>query len=149
MGIIKIKKSWLKLILLAVTAALINSVVRKTLTANAFNNLYPVEADSIGMPMAFTFFSFIALIPFAVVFCIAPLSRNKDNGKYSVAWFAFKVVSYLFSYLLLTFVTLVSASYWNNPHHYVIAKWYLALLVLIQAFLVFDLYQIYKSNKLS
>lgn len=149
MGIIKIKKSWLKFILLAVTAALINSVVRKTLTANAFNNLYPVEADSIGMPMAFTFFSFIALIPFAVFFCIAPLSRNKDNGKYSLAWFAFKVVSYLFSYLILTFVTLASASYWNTPHHYVIAKWYLALVVLIQAFLVFDLYQIYKSNKLS
>jgi hypothetical protein len=149
MGIIKIKKSWLKFILLAVTAALINSVVHKTLTANAFNNLYPVEADSIGMPMVFTFFSFIALIPFAVVFCIASLSRNKDNGKYSVAWFAFKVVSYLFSYLILTFVTLTSASYWNTPHHYVIAKWYLALVVLIQAFLVFDLYQIYKSNKLS
>jgi len=106
-----------------------------------------MEADSIGMPMAFSLLSFIALIPFAAVFCIASLSRNKDNGKYSVAWFAFKVVSYLLSYLLLTLVTLVSASYWNTPHHYVIAKWYLALVVLIQAFFVFDLYQIYKCYR--
>lgn len=149
MGIIKIKKSWLKLIVLAVSAALTYSILCKTLSENQFNYVYPMQADSLGMPMAFTLFSLIALIPFAVVFCTASLSRNKDNGKYSVAWFAFKVVSYLFSYLLLTFVTLVSASYWNTPHHYVIAKWYLALVVLIQAFLVFDLYQIYKSNKLS
>jgi hypothetical protein len=107
-----------------------------------------MEADSIGMPMAFSLLSFIALIPFSAVFCIASLSRNKDNGKYSVAWFAFKVVSYLFSYMLLTFVTFVSASYWNTPHHYVIAKWYWALVFLIQAFLVFDLYHIYKNHRI-
>jgi hypothetical protein len=147
MGIIKIKKSWLKFILLAVSAALTYSIVCKTLSENQFNYVYPMEADSIGMPMAFTLFSLIALIPFAVVFSTASLSRNKDNGKYSVAWLGFKVVSYLFSYLLLTFVTLVSASYWNTPHHYVISNWYLALVVLIQAFFVFDLYQIYKSYR--
>ncbi|CAN6132694.1 hypothetical protein MCEKH37_00325 [Methylophilaceae bacterium] len=147
MGIIKIKKSWLKFILLAVSAALTYSTVCKTLSENQFNYVYPMEADSIGMPMAFTLFNLIALIPFAVVFSTASLSRNKDNGKYSVAWLAFKVASYLFSYLLLTFVTLVSASYWNTPHHYVISNWYLALVVLIQAFFVFDLYQIYKSYR--
>ena len=147
MGIIKINKSWLKFSLLAVSAALTYSVLCKTLSHNQFNYVYPMEADSIGMPMAFSLLSFIALIPFAAVFCIASLSRNKDNGKYSVAWFAFKVFSYLFSYLLLTFVTLVTASYWNTPHHYVISNWYLALVVLIQAFFVLDLYQIYKSYR--
>ena len=146
--IMKINKSWLKFSLLAVSAVITYSVLSKTLSHNQFNYVYPMEADSIGMPMAFTLLSFIALIPFAAVFSIASLSKNKDNGKYSVAWFVFKVGSYLFSYLLLTFVTLVSASYWNTPHHYVIAKCYFALVVLIQAFLVFDLYQIYKSNKL-
>ena len=134
----------MKFILLLVSATFTYSVLCKTLSHNQFNYVYPMEADSIGMPMAFTLLSFIALIPFASVFSIASLSKNKDNGKYSVAWFVFKVGSYLFSYLLLTFVTLVSASYWNTPHHYVIAKWYLALVFLIQAFLVFDLYQIYK-----
>lgn len=147
--VMKINKSWLKFSLLAVSATLTYSVLCKTLSHNQFNYVYPMEADSIGMPLAFSLLSFTALIPFAAVFCIASLSKSKDNGKYSVALFAIKVVSYLLSYLLLTFVTLVSASYWNTPHHYVIAKWYLALVFLIQAFLVFDLYQIYKSNKLS
>jgi hypothetical protein len=148
--IMKINKSWLKFSLLAVSATLTYFFLCKTLSHNQFNYVYPMEADSIGMPMAFSLLSFIALIPFAAVFCIASLSRNKDNGKYSVAWFAFKVVSYLFSYLLLTFVTLVLASYWNTPHHYVIAKWYFGLMVLIQAFLVFDFYEIfvrYRTNK--
>ena len=144
----KINKSWLKFSLLAVSATLTYSVLCKTLSHNQFNYVYPMEADSIGMPIAFSLLSFIALIPFSAVFCIASLSRNKDNGKYSVAWFAFKVVSYLFSYLLITFVTLVSASYWNTPHHYVIAKWYWALVFLIQAFLVFDLYHIYKNHRI-
>jgi hypothetical protein len=146
----KFKKSWVKFLLLAVTAVLTYSVLSKTLSQNQFNYVYPIDADSIGMPMAYTFLSFIALIPFAAFFCIASLSRNEDKDKSSIAWFAFKVISYLFSYLLLTFVTLVSASYWNTPHHYVIAKWYLALVLLIQAFLVFDFYEIfvkYRANK--
>ena len=144
---LKINKSWVKFLLLAVSAVLINSVVRKTLTENAFNNLYPIEADSIGMPMAYTFFSFIALIPFAAVFCTANLSRQKVSDKYSIAWFTFRIISYVFSYLLLTFVVLASASYWNTPHHYAIAKCYIALLFLIQAFFIFDLYQIYTRYK--
>ena len=64
----KFKKSWVKFLLLAVTAVLTYSVLSKTLSQNQFNYVYPIDADSIGMPMAYTFLSFIALIPFAAFF---------------------------------------------------------------------------------
>ena len=145
----KIKKSWVKLSLITIVALLIGQVVSHVVTKNLYSNVYPMEADSISIPILSTYFMFIVLIPFALVVSFVSISKYEEQNKKSTFWFVLKVVLYLISYLIISLSAFSGVLYWNTPYpyHNLISQSYMALLVLMQAIFVYDLYQIYVGYK--
>ena len=145
----KIKKQWVKFSLLTIVALVIGQVVSNVVTKNLINYVYPIEADSISIPILSTYLMFIFLIPFALVLSFVSISEYDEKTKSSKGWFIVKVIFYLLSYLVLSMSAISGVLYWNTPYanHNQISHLYIVLLLLIQAFFIFDLYQIFRGYK--
>lgn len=145
----KLKKRGIKFSTLTLFAVAICNIVSAIVNKNLVNGVYPIEADSISIPILSTFISFIFLAPFAFVFSSVALSKSDEQNNCSKMWFVIKIISYLFSYFILSFAALVGALYWNSQYkyHFIISYSYISLLLLLQAFFICDLYQGYLGYK--
>lgn len=147
----KIKSTWIKFLLLTISALIIGQVVSSVVTKNLYDYVYPMEADSISIPILSTYLMFIFLLPFAILFSFVSISKYDEPNKKVSFWFISKVVIYLISYILLTLTSISGCLYWNTPYpnHKLISLSYTVLVALIQAIMILDLYKIYVGYKLN
>ena len=114
---------------------------------NQSANVYPWNADSIGIPIFGTWFLSLLISPFLLLVAFLPrtlkgiYSLNSGLGARVVGIFAVSI-----SYLPCLYFSLYGSLYWTSPNHMSIAFWfYLASAYLL--FLVFkDLSTILKEK---
>jgi len=138
-------KKRLKLILLMAAMLLVNATTWLVTTQNQKDGLYPIDADSIGLPIAATVFVSLLLLP-ALFFISIPsqylsMWLRSENRICRIAvrsgFLLFYLIGFLFS--IYGFV------YWNFPEHYSISVSYLALLLAIVVCLSVDIVSLSKS----
>jgi hypothetical protein len=133
------KVEWIKFGLIVLLLVLGCVATNEVVTQNAFNNVYPIEADSISIPILTTFLLSIVFSPLVMLFSFTCIYKNETNGRFSKLKYATKVFGYLFSYFVISLLVLMAAIYWNTPHHYTISYVYMGLVGLIQAMFLYDL----------
>ena len=110
-----------KLMLSAASLVLVNGTVRAVLAMNLRNGVYPVNADSIGIPLAETAeLSMVGAALLAVVVMLSALGRALRKGPSARHWLFLTMGGLVLAYLLaIGFFTLWGLS-WLSPHHHLI-----------------------------
>jgi hypothetical protein len=125
--------------MLMLALVLINSVTWVVVTENQRNGLYPVEGDSISIPIFGTLGASVFVFPFLVLIGVVPgarfLQRLCAHGWAGSVCAALLLVSL---YLAAARFTVHGAGSWAFPHHYGISVCYLVLLVLLAMLFVLD-----------
>jgi hypothetical protein len=145
----KIKSTWIKFLLLTISAIIIGQVVSSVVTKNLYDYVYPMEADSISIPILSTYLMFIVLLPFAISFSFLSISKYEEPNQKISFWFVSKLVLYIISYIVLALTAISGCLYWNTsyPNHNFISLSYIGLVALIHGILIFDLHKIYTAKK--
>lgn len=110
-----------KLMVSAASLLLVNGTVRAVLATNQRNGVYPVNADSIGIPLAETAeLSVVGAALLVAVVGLSSLGRALRRGSSSRHWLLLVMAGLALAYLLaIAFFTLWGLS-WLSPHHYLI-----------------------------
>lgn len=136
---IKLLTKWFKLALFFCGLLLVNCMTWLVTSTNQKEGVYPVDADSIGIPIMITIYASLLMVP--ILFIISLLS-NKDVllrlRVVGVARLAAVKVGLLLLYASALLFTVYGFMYWYNPNHYLIAASYFVLGVVLLAGLVFD-----------
>lgn len=128
-----------RLVLLLVLLWLINATTWLVVTGNQHNALYPVNADSVVIPLFNTALASALVLPFLLVAGWLPnapvLVRVRARGPlWSIGSYALLFVGYLSG----VFFCLVGAAYWALPNHYSITCSYAALLLALMGLALVD-----------
>ena len=106
---------------------------------NQENGLYPVDADSIGIPIMFTIHTSLLLTPVLIAISLFP-------NKLCLIWLRSKNIARLIITKILLLLLYGGAFwfaisgffYWNIPNHHIIALSYLLMAVFLAVGLVID-----------
>jgi hypothetical protein len=132
-------KGWKRLLVLVLALALINGATFAVVVVNQENGVYPIDGDSIAIPIISTLFASSFVLPFLVLIGLLPgaqfLSRLCSRGR---AWSIGMALLLFALYLAAALFAVGGAGYWAIPSHYWIAVSYLLLLSALALFLVLD-----------
>lgn len=145
---IKLMAKWVRLTLCLSALSLVNATTWLVTTSNQKANVYPIEADSIGIPIVLTISASIFALP--ILFLINMFPKNTILIWLKSGIFAISLVSRVGLLLLYAFVVLFAAygiTYWSFPGHYLIAISYLVLLIVLLMYLIFDWREIDRGLK--
>lgn len=122
---------------LAASLIILNVVSVIVFSVNLQNGLYPIDADSIGIPIMETLFSSIVILPLlAGISFFGLLNRNiRDDRKKGLVTFS---IIEGFVYVASLYLTMVWSLEEFQPNHYAITAGYLPLFVLLTVFLIND-----------
>lgn len=136
---IKFIPTWLKPACFLSALLLVNGMTWFVTSANQKKDLYPVNADSVGIPIMLTVGVSILMLPILIVI---GLLQNKSllmwlESKGLVRRLVMRIVLLLL-YGPVFLVTVYGIAYWSIPDHYSIAVSYLLLFVALLTGLFFD-----------
>ena len=114
----------------------VHEVLTRVIWRNALANLYPPEADSIGIPDMGHLLGIILALPFYLTIALLPdsgLMRLRPDGR---RWWQFILMIWIgLSYLIAVADNLGVIANWSDQHHYPIALAGGTFLLLLLCFL--------------
>jgi hypothetical protein len=132
-------KGWQRFLLLGVPLFAVNVVTRIVVSANQRAKLYPVDADSIGLPIYVTLLaSVLTMLPLSVIAFVPGCRRVVNLCERGTAWIVAVCALLVVMYLLVGLFAVVGFAYWAGPDHYVISSTYAGLLVVVGALFLID-----------
>jgi hypothetical protein len=134
-----IMKSLQRLFVLIGALALVNLVTWFVVTGNQNNAIYPMDGDSIAIPLFSTFLASLIVSPFFAVIALMPTARCVAAlCSRSTTWSVAVGLILLVAYVATAGFLVMSAAYWAIPYHYPITFSYSLLLAGLVALLVTD-----------
>lgn len=145
---INIKAKRVKLTFLFGLLMLVNYATWFVTATNQKAGLYPIDADSIGIPIMLTNVICLLMLPVLLAIC-GLTNKNMLIGLKSKGHVIRLVVKINLVLLYSIPIALASygLSYWSHPGHYLIAASYAILLVVFLGYLVVDWLEINKALK--
>jgi hypothetical protein len=132
-------RGWKRTLTLLVALVLVNVVTFVVVRENQHSGLYPVDGDSIGIPIMSTLALSVLALPLLVIIGLLPgaqfVVRLCARGllwRIGVGFFL------LVLYVVVALLALDGAGYWAIPNHYSVASAYVASLLALAFFFVFD-----------
>ena len=127
----------LRFLPLAASLIILNVVSDTVFTVNLQKGLYPIDADSIGIPIMETFLSSIVILPLlAGISFFGLLNRHiPDNSKKG---FVTLLIVEGLAYAAPFYLTVIWSLEYFLPNHYAIVAGYMPLIVLLTVFLIDD-----------
>ena len=134
---LQVNSTYCKLILLIAALMLINGITCAVLSRNQAIGLYPIDADSIGIPLVLTILDSLFLLPILIVICALSDQKvrawlSELNPWYPVAAKGVLALAYSIAFLF----TICGGLYWSIPDHYFIVAGYVVMLVALMVSLV-------------
>ncbi len=131
--------TWRRLLVLAASMVCINGMTWAVVKVNQLNYVYPIDADSLGLPILLTILASVFTIPVLALIGIWPSLRfaNRLSSRGPIGRF-FRNMALIMLYSLATLFTLSGAIYWLDPNHWLIAMSYCLLGAALGLFLVKD-----------
>lgn len=133
------KEKSVKMAIFLVALLLINFVTWLVTTSNQKANLYPIDADSIGIPIIVTITSSALMLPilFIMVMYKNIFSRFEVKSQNFISKISLKIgVSLLYIFVILFAV--IGITYWSFPGHYSIAVSYWIFLFVVTIYFLID-----------
>lgn len=139
---------WVKMAFFLSALFLVNGVTWFVTTANQKAGLYPIDADSIGIPIMFTIAACVLMLPILFIISMLPNKRllNWLNSKGLVRLMIARI-GVLSLYALVFLFAAYGFVYWNSPGHYFIAASYLIFIIILLIYLLIDWREINKGLK--
>jgi hypothetical protein len=132
-------KGWKRTLTLLVALVLVNMVTFVVVRENQHSGLYPVDGDSIGIPIMSTLALSVLVLPLLVLIGLLPgaqfMVRLCARGllwRIGVGFFL------LVLYVVVALLAFDGAGYWAIPDHYSVASAYVASLLALALFFLFD-----------
>ena len=118
---------------------MVNLVTWLVVTANQSDAIYPMEGDSIAIPLFSTFLAGLIVVPFFAAIALVPTARFVTTlCSRSTAWSVAVGLVLLIAYVATAGFSLIGAAYWAIPYHYTITFCYSLLFVGLVALLAID-----------
>jgi hypothetical protein len=131
---------WHKLTFLAIALLLINVATWFITGVNQRNGIYPVDADSIGIPIVLTLYASLVVVPLLLLIALLPTAgfvrRLCLRG---IGWSIATGVMLLLLYVAVGLFAVSGMAEWAIPHHYLIAASYSVLLLVLVIILLHDM----------
>ena len=133
------KEKSVKMVIFLVALLLINFVTWLVTTSNQKANLYPIDADSIGIPIMVTIASSVLMLPILFIIVI-------NKNKFSLFWLksqnyigqVFLKIAICLLYIFAILFAALGITYWSFPGHYLIAVSYWIFLFVLTTYLLLD-----------
>lgn len=132
-------RGWKRLLVLILALVLVNGATWVVVVENQHSGIYPIDGDSIGIPIISTLVASSFVLPLLVSIGLLPgtqfLSRLCSRGR---AWTVCVNLLLFTLYAATALFAIGGAGYWAIPNHYSIAACYFVLLVVLSLFFVLD-----------
>jgi hypothetical protein len=132
-------KGWKRLLVLTLALVLINGATWVVVVENQHNGVYPIDGDSIGIPIISTLVASSFVLPLLVLIGLLPgaqfLSRLCSRGQ---AWTVCVNLLLFALYVAAALFAIGGAGYWAIPNHYWITVCYFVLLLALVLFFALD-----------
>lgn len=132
-------KLWPRILVLVTALVLINAATWAVILENGHNGVYPMDGDSIGIPIMSTLVASAFVLPLLVLIgslpCAGFVSRLCSRGP---VWGACVAIVLLALYSGAAIFAVDGVGYWSIPNHYSIAFCYLLLSLVLALFFVLD-----------
>jgi hypothetical protein len=142
-------KGWYKFAVFAATLVAINAMTLIT-QSNLRAGVYPVNADSIAIPIFSTLLASLVVAPFLLVIAFLPgsafVARLLVKG---MAWSLLFITSLVLIYLPSVAFAVLGGGYWAVSHHYLISLCFGGLLLALTIYFVLDLVQLFSHSALN
>ena len=122
---------WHRLGIIFGALSLINVTIWFVLDDNQRNGLYPVDADSIGLPIMLTMAESLLAITFFGAICLLQHGINSGLRNWHKSIRVLGLIGVLSLYGLIGWFGVTGLGSWWIPHHYLISLSYFVLLVTI------------------
>lgn len=120
--------TWYRLGIIFGSLSLINVTTWFVLDNNQRNGLYPIDADSIGLPIMLTLTESLLVISFFAAILFLQNKINSGLRKRHKSIRALGLIGVLSLYGLIGWFGVTGLDSWWIPHHYLISMSYLVLL---------------------
>jgi len=132
-------KGWKRTLTLLFALVLVNTVTYVVVVENLHSGLYPVDADSIGIPIMSTLALSALVLPVLVLIGLLPGAQFMVRLCARGLWWRIGVGFFLLVlYVVVALFALDGAGYWAIPNHYPVAASYLVSLLALVLFFVVD-----------
>jgi hypothetical protein len=142
-------KNGCKLPVFAASLVAINAMTILISQRNLGAGVYPVNADSIAIPIASTLLASIAVVPFLLGIAFLPGSAFVSQLLIKRAGWAILIIACLvLLYLPPAAFAVLGGGYWAGPRHYLISLCFGGLLLAFAIYFVLDLMQLFSNSAL-
>ncbi len=142
-------KKWKRFFVLFLSLVAVNAVTWTIVEKNYHNNIYPVDGDSISIPLFLTIFYSIVVSFLFVAISLLPTAKFFKRICSRGRFWRCGMGTLLFAlYLVAMLFAIGGAGYWSDPNHYWIALLYLFLFLELVIFLVLDMKDLCVLNPL-
>lgn len=133
-------------LVLVASIVLINGMTWAIVKLNQLNHVYPIDADSIGLPILLTILASVFTIPAVALIGIWPSIgfANRLSSRWPIGGL-FGTIALMMLYLIAALFALSGAVYWLNPDHWLIAMSYCVLGAALGLFFVQDVKGLFSS----
>jgi len=143
-------KRWQLFILLTTLLILVNIATWAVITLNQSSGVYPVNADSIGIPIIGTTFISMLTLPLITTICFMPLSKFlKRLCTHGKAWGIAAAIILLLLYVGVGLFAISGIVSWIIPDHYLIAASYLLFLTVLAASFIRDVKLVFSNGSIN
>lgn len=140
-------KAWHKVTLLVLALVLINTATWFVTGMNQRNGVYPVDADSIGIPIIGTWFNSLFVLPqLFLIGLLARLSFVRVLCSRHIGWSIILGILLLALYVSVGLFAISGVVEWMFPNHYLIAFCYLLLLLMLVVLLFLDIHLLFSES---
>lgn len=143
----KMMKAWHKVTLLVLALVLINAATWFVTGMNQRNGVYPIDADSIGIPIIGTWFNSLFVLPqLFLIGLLARLSFIRVLCSRHIGWSIILGILLLALYVSVGLFAISGVVEWMLPNHYFIAFCYLLLLLMLVVLLFLDIHLLFSES---
>lgn len=127
----------LRFLPLAASLIILNAVSDTVFTVNQQKGIYPIDADSIGIPIMEIFLSSIVILPLLAGISFFGLLNRHIRDESKKGFVTILIIEGL-GYAASFYLTVIWSLEYFQPNHYAITAGYLLLFVLLTVFLIND-----------
>lgn len=137
---------WHKFAFLSIALLLINVATWFITHYNSRNGIYPMDADSIGIPIFGTLFASLLVLPLLLLISFLPTTGFvRRFCSRSIGCSLAACIMLLLLYGAAGLFAVSGIAEWAVPHHYLIAASYSVLFLVLVVFLLYDIKQLYSN----
>lgn len=141
--------SWDRVLMIFLSLWMVHMELDYTLTDNLFNHRYPMDQDSIGIPLISDVLANMAWSPFYFTIAFLPSARFLRRRMQNPSWWQYPLLVWLgLSYFMAILGAMGFTLRWWKPFHESISLFGFGFLSVLFMFLFMDIRRYFRTRKI-